>query len=263
MAAVSPLAKNLAPIPTLSLRRFTPEEYQQLFQAGILGEKDSVELLDGLIVFSRPGAAAPIVRVLSEPNGAASPNSPLPVRPFSVSENHRMIEAGILREGEPVELLGGWLVTKMTRNPPQDLALSLAEHEIDRRLPPAWFRRGQSGVTTSQSEPEPDLAVVRGPRRRYATAHPGPRDMALMVEVADSSLAHDRDFKGGLYARDGIAVYWIVNIPERQVEVYTDPSGPDPNPRYRQRQDFRVGDSVPLILAGQQVGEIPVQDLLP
>jgi Uma2 family endonuclease len=227
-----------------------------------LGEKEPVELLDGYIVLKGPAASVPLVQVLSERNGGGL-YSPLPVRPFSVAEYHRMIEAGILREGEPVELLEGWLVTKMTRNPPHDLALSLAEHEIDRRLLPPWFRRGQSAVTTSQSEPEPDLAVVQGPRRRYATAHPGPQDMALVVGVAESSLAHDRDFKGGLYAWDGIPVYWIINILDQQVEVYTDPTGPEPQPHYRQRLDFRVGDEVPLVIAGQEVGRIPVQGLLP
>src|SRR5262249_53979568 len=158
MSAVSSPARNLGPIPTLPLRRFTTDEYHRLFQVGILSEKEPVELLHGLIVLKGQASSIPVVQVLAEPNGAGSPYPPLPVRLFSVAEYHRMIEAGILREGEPVELLHGWLVTKMTRNPPHDLALSLAEHEIDRRLPPPWFRRGQSAVTTSQSEPEPDLA---------------------------------------------------------------------------------------------------------
>jgi hypothetical protein len=105
--------------------------------------------------------------------------------------------------------------------------------------------------------------VVRGPRRLYANRHPGPADTALAAEVAESSLSHDRNFKGPLYARANIPVYWIINIVDARVEVYTDPTGPDPNPRYRQRQDYGPGEEVPLVLDGVEVGRIPVRDLLP
>jgi Uma2 family endonuclease len=152
---------------------------------------------------------------------------------FTVEEYHRLIQAGILQKGEPFELLEGWIVPKMTRNPPLALAASLAEDEISRRLPPHWFRRGQSAVTTADSEPEPDVSVVSGNRRDYLHRHPGPQDMGLVVEVADSSLDQDRTVKARLYARAAIPVYWIINIPEQQVEVYTDPTGPGPDPHYR------------------------------
>jgi hypothetical protein len=188
---------------------------------------------------------------------------PVPVRRFTVAEYHRLIETGILQEGEPIELLEGWLVPKMTRNPPHDLALGLAEDEISRRLPPGWFRRDQSAVTTADSEPEPEVAIVRGQRRDYGTRHPGPPDMGLVVEIADSSLAQDRTLKARVYARAAIPVYWIVNIPDSQVEVYTDPTGPQPDPAYRQRRDYTAAESVPLILDGLVIGDIPVKDLLP
>ncbi len=188
---------------------------------------------------------------------------PEPVRRLTVDEYHQMIRAGILKEDDPFELLEGWLVPKMTRNPPHDLALGLTEDEITPLLPAGWFRRGQSAVTTADSEPEPDIGIVRGPRRRFAQHHPGPEDMALVVEVADSSLQRDRTTKGRLYARAGIPVYWIVNIPDSQVEVYTGPTGPVDAPAYRQRQDYGLADSAPLVLDGQQVGQIPVRNLLP
>jgi Uma2 family endonuclease len=188
---------------------------------------------------------------------------PVPVRRFTVDEYHRMLQTGILREGDPFELLEGWIVPKMTRNPPHDVALGLAEDEIGRRLPPNWFRRGQSAVTTPESEPEPDLAIVRGNRRDFVNRHPSADEMGLVAEVADTSLAQDRTVKARVYARSNISVYWIINIPDRQVEVYTDPTGPDPNPHYRQRQDYRGDDSVPLILDGREIGQILVRDLLP
>jgi Uma2 family endonuclease len=195
---------------------------------------------------------------------AGDPNQvpPVPVRRFTFDEYHRMIDAGILREGDPYELLEGWIVPKMTRNPPHDLALGLAEDEISKRLPPSWFRRGQSAATTQDSEPEPDITIVRGNRRDYDQRHPHPQDIGMTVEVA-SSLQHDRAVKGRIYARAAIPIYWVINIPDHQVEVYTNPTGPCPAPHYQQRRDYRAGDTVPLVLDGQQVGMIAVRDLLP
>jgi Uma2 family endonuclease len=93
--------------------------------------------------------------------------------------------------------------------------------------------------------------------------HPGAQDLALVVEVADSSLAQDRNVKGPIYARAAIPVYWIVNVPDRRIEVFTDPTGPVPIPVYRQRTDFAETDAVPLVLDGVEVGRIAVRDLLP
>jgi Uma2 family endonuclease len=186
----------------------------------------------------------------------------VPVRRFTVDEYHRMIAARILQEDEPIELLEGLLVPKMTRNPPHDTVLGLLEDEISRCLPKAWFRRGQSAMTTPDSEPEPDLAVVRGERRDYRTWHPGPGDLGLVVEVSDSSLFQDRTLKVRIYARAAIPVYWTVNIPDNQVEVYTNPSGPTAESAYQQQQIYRPGDQVPLVLDGQEVARIAVADLL-
>ena len=196
--------------------------------------------------------------------GGLPPLPPLPVRRFTVDEYHRMIETGILNEEDRHELLNGWIVPKMTRNPPHDLSLSLVEAELERRLPAGWFRRIQSAVTaSSDSEPEPDVAVVRGNRRDYSSRHPGPQDMGLAVEVSDATLAQDRTVKLPIYARTRVPVYWIVNPPDGRVEVYTDPTGPDPAPAYRQRRDFGPADEVPLVLDGTEVARIPVRDLLP
>jgi len=197
------------------------------------------------------------------------PPHPLPpilapwLRPFSVSEYHRLIELGILTEEDDAELLNGWIVRKMSRNPPHDTALALVSEALRAVLPADWFCRGQSAVTTSRSEPEPDVTVVRGPIRRYAHHHPRPDDIALAVEVADSSVTLDRTVKGPIYVRDGIPVYWIVNVPDQQVEVYTDPTGPADEPAYRQQRHYRQSESVPVIVDGREVGTIPVSDVLP
>jgi Uma2 family endonuclease len=85
----------------------------------------------------------------------------------------------------------------------------------------------------------------------------------LIVEVADSSLRRDRVFKKRLYAAAGILVYWVVNLPEARIEVYTDPSGPIERPDYHQRRDYGQSDTVPVLIDGVEVGRLPVHELLP
>jgi Uma2 family endonuclease len=187
----------------------------------------------------------------------------VPIRRFTVDEYHRLLAAGILPDGENTELLAGIIVPHMTRNAPHDGTLALTEEEIRNRLPPGWSLRGQLALTTADSEPEPDVAVVRGKARDYTARHPGPQDTGLVVEVADTSLPGDRTLKAEIYARAAIPIYWIVNLVDGQVEVYTNPTGPAPAPRYQQRDDYRPGDVVPLVLDGVEIARIPVGDLLP
>ncbi|MGL6097886.1 MAG: Uma2 family endonuclease, partial [Fimbriiglobus sp.] len=131
-----------------------------------------------------------------------------------------------------------------------------------RILGPAWVVRGQSAVTLSASVPEPDIAVAPGPDSRYDAARPTPKDLVLVAEVSDATLARDQGRKHTIYARAKIAVYWIVNIPERRVEVYTDPRG-GKTPTYRTRTDYAAGTAVPVTVAGKVVGSVPVSEVLP
>jgi Uma2 family endonuclease len=192
----------------------------------------------------------------------AMPPPGLPLYRFSVAQYHRMIQAGVLREGERVELLEGWLVPKMVRNPQHDSTLTRLYRRLQRLLPDDWLIRVQCALTVRRSEPEPDVAVVRGPEDRYNTRHPRPRDTGLVIEVADTTLDRDRGFKLRTYARARFDLYWIVNLPESRVEVYTAPRG-GRTPSYRRRQDYAVGDAVPVVLGKQHFGAIPVRELLP
>jgi Uma2 family endonuclease len=92
--------------------------------------------------------------------------------------------------------------------------------------------------------------------------HPAPADVALVVEVADSSLELDRTEKLRVYARARIPVYWIVNIPDMQIEAYSQPRG-GRSPTYRQRRDYLPAEMIPVVIAGQSAGTIAVRDLLP
>ncbi len=193
---------------------------------------------------------------------SAAEYSPFPMRKFSVEEYHQLGRAGVLTERDSVELLEGWIVPKMNHNPAHDGTIELVEDNLRPRLPDGWRIRIQSTITTPDSEPEPDLAIVRGPAGRYVAEHPIQPDIAFVVEVAESSLSRDRD-KRRLYARAMIAVFWIVNLVDRRVEVYTDPTGPDAAPAYRRREDFGPGQEVPVVIEGLLVGRLAVANLLP
>ncbi len=182
---------------------------------------------------------------------------------LSVDQYHAMIQADILTADDPVELLEGVLVAKMPKNPGHVMAKRLLVDALRKIIPAGWFVDEQDPVTTTDSEPEPDATVLRGSPRDYPTHHPGPKEAALIAEVADSSLRRDRGQKKRLYARARVREYWIVNLIDRQIEVYTDPTGPVRKPDYRQHHDYAATDTVPVIVDGREVGRLSVADVLP
>jgi Uma2 family endonuclease len=186
-----------------------------------------------------------------------------PIWRLSIDQYHEMIRNGILTDDDPVELLEGWLVYKMPKNPSHRAVTRLTRQALEALLPAGWYVDSQEPVTIGDSEPEPDVVVVRGETRDYSDRHPGPQDLGLLVEVADTTLHRDRGSKKRLYAGAAIPCYWIINLLESQIEVYTDPSGPAEAPNYRQRQDFKRGDDMPVSIGGREVGRISVQALLP
>lgn len=181
---------------------------------------------------------------------------------FRVEQYEKMIEAGVLTSGDRVELIEGIVVQKMTQHPPHAATIDYTLDALRPLLPEGWRLREQKPIKLSDSEPEPDLVVVRGPRQRYDARHPGPRDIALLIEVADTSLEGDRQDKGRMYARARIPIYWIINLNARQVEVYTEPKG-GKVPAYRRRSDYRLDAKVPLVIEESEVGQVSVGDLLP
>src|SRR5262249_1357600 len=166
----------------------------------------------------------------------------------------RMIETGILTAEDKVELLENCVVLKMPRNPLHDGTIQLITEAFPPVIPQGWRVRIQLTVVLTDSQPEPDLSIVRGDARTYLTRHPVPADVGLLLEAADSSLLRDQRDKTRIYARAGIPHYWIVNLVDRRIEVYTQPSGPTPVPAYGSSQIYQPGDAVPLILDGLTVG---------
>jgi Uma2 family endonuclease len=186
-----------------------------------------------------------------------------PLWRWTVDQYHAMIRAGVLTEDDPVELLDGWVVEKMPKNPAHCSSAGVVRDALSSVLPSGWFVRVQDPVTLATSEPEPDVAVVRGEPRTYAERHPGPEDTALVVEVADSNLRFDRVFKKWMYADAGIAAYWIVNLVQNRVEVHTKPSGSGEQADYLEQRGYSQDEEIPLMIEGREVGRIRVRDLLP
>ena len=178
-------------------------------------------------------------------------------------EYERLIESGFFHPGDPVELVGGQLIVAEPQGSRHFAAVQAVEDALRRAFGPGWQVRGQGPLALDEeSEPEPDVAVVPGTFRDYVARHPS--RPALVVEVSESSLALDRDHKGSLYARAGLADYWIVNLLDQTLEVHRDP-GPDPTAsvgwRYRSVEVLRgEASAAPLALPG---AAIRVRDVLP
>ncbi len=187
----------------------------------------------------------------------------LPVYRISVEKYHDMIRAGILGEDDPIELLEGLLVPKMPKYAPHATANNLLAAALARIVPDGFVLRVQDPITLKRSEPEPDLVVACGRLRDFSARHPGPNDVALLVEVAEPSLAHDMGAKKQIYAAAGIDNYWVVNLPESVIEVFTEPTGGTKNPDYRTHQTYTARQKVPVVLNGKKVGMLLVADVLP
>jgi len=144
-------------------------------------------------------------------------------RNFTRVDYDKMIDAGVLGEDEHVELVGGVIVQMSPEGSAHAVTIDLCAEVLRRAFGAGFTVRVQHPlVIDPDGEPAPDLAVVPGEPRAYLTSHP--THAALVVEVAESSLAYDRVEKAALYARAAIPEYWIVNLVERVVEVHRDPT---------------------------------------
>jgi Uma2 family endonuclease len=186
-----------------------------------------------------------------------------PIWQMSVEQYHAIIEAGILTDDDPIELLEGWLVLKMSKKPPHRVVTGLIGEALRGLIGHNWYVDLQEPITTTDSEPEPDIAVIRGNRLDYLERHPGPREVGLVIEVAEATLTRDQQTKKRIYARAGIPVYWIVNLVKQQVEVYTQPMRTGKQPTYRRQQVYDIDGEVPVVLDGVDIGRLAVKEILP
>ncbi len=186
---------------------------------------------------------------------------PLTIRRWTRAEYDRLVDCGVL-DGEPVELIGGHLIVSEPQGSYHASRIGATGDVLRAALPPGWLVRVQMPVALDdESEPEPDLALVRGAWADYDADHPA--RPALVIEVAESSLAFDREDKGSLYARGGVRDYWIVNLVDGVLEVYRDP-GPDGAARYgwRYRAVERLRPGAVVSLVALPAVRLAVGDLL-
>jgi len=190
--------------------------------------------------------------------------------PLTVDQYHQMIANGILREGDPIELIDGILVRKdrgdkggdpMSQGPRHRSAILGLQDQLDGVKAAGCHLSIQLPITIGMTqEPEPDVAVIRGHRKTFTSRHPGPADVAAIMEVSDSSLNFDRTTKLRLYANARIGNYWIVNLVDQQIEVYGNPQ--PANGSYADRTDYLPGQTIKLMLGDNATVEIAVAEVL-
>lgn len=182
---------------------------------------------------------------------------------WSAGQYERAIDRGVFHEDERIELLDGRLVVKEPPSDPHATAIDLVAGALRSAFGPGWLVRTQAHFAPGRmSRPEPDVYVVPGTPRDYASR--APRRPALVVEVSQSRLAFDRTQKARIYARSGVRDYWIVNLVESVVEVRRDPVRVEaPSPGWSYRSAERVAPPAFIAPLARPDARIAVSDLLP
>ena len=189
---------------------------------------------------------------------AAQTSEDVRLRPITVEEYHLMGETGIIGPDERVQLVSGRIIQMPPMGPKHAYHLTMLHEILRTTFQGRAAIRSQIPLTLDgYSEPEPDFAVVRAPQERYQFQHPTAADAFLVIEVSDSTLRTDRGEKLLAYAEGGIPEYWIVNLVDRTLEIYTKPAGS----AFRHKRIVRSGERV----AAQAfpADEISVDDILP
>jgi Uma2 family endonuclease len=179
---------------------------------------------------------------------------------LSIEQYEAMVASGVFSKRDRFHLINGLLVSKMAEHPPHAVVCDAIRLALESLLPNGWFVRPDKPLRISDyaSVPEPDAVVARGNCWDYEARHPDPSDVAMVVEVASTSLAEDREM-AGIYGAGGVALYWIVNLVDRQLEVYTNPSPSG----YASREVKKPGQEAAVLIAGTAIGQIAVADILP
>ncbi|MBW4688718.1 MAG: Uma2 family endonuclease [Komarekiella atlantica HA4396-MV6] len=163
---------------------------------------------------------------------------------WSVDDYHRMVEAGILR-GRHVELLAGEIVEMSPETPIHYTTAKRGAKYLEELLSGKADVRFNGPITLSDSEPEPDIAIVRLPESSYSDRHPAPKDIFWIVEVAKTSLKKDLDIKAAIYATAAIQEYWVLDLSTKQMIVLRNPQ----DGKYVEEHTIREGIITPLAFA--------------
>ncbi len=151
----------------------------------------------------------------------------------------------------------------MTNNPLHAGTIQQLSDLLKTLLPKNFYHvRTQLPITLKKSEPEPDIIVALPDKQHYTTRHPHVEDVLLVIDVADSSLKQDQTTKLEIYAEAGIGWYWIVNLQNKVVEVYSQPIVLEGNLTYRNREQYRRQDQLPVVVNNKTVANIQIAEFL-
>jgi Uma2 family endonuclease len=187
----------------------------------------------------------------------------LPYHParLTVERYHALVAAGTFTEEDRVELLDGVVASKMPKNPRHSATTRRCDLLLSSLLTGNYHVQNQEPITLSNSEPEPDVAVIRGGLADYTERHPSGVETMLVVEVSDTTLITDR-YKSQLYAAEMIAEYWIVNLQESCIEVHSDPESSAAQSLYRSVRVFGLTEDFSFQIAGRNLGQIAVAEII-
>ena len=166
---------------------------------------------------------------------------------FSIAEYHRLGELGFFAPDDRVELIRGELIKMAAKGRFHSVCNSLLVEELIILLTRSARVRVQEPIilSTTDSEPEPDVVIARNRSDNYLASHPEPADILLVIEVSDSTLKYDQITKLSLYAEAGIANYWIFNLADNQLEMYSEPyQKRQGNFNYRSQRVFLPNEAV-------------------
>jgi Uma2 family endonuclease len=180
------------------------------------------------------------------------------LRKWTREEYDRLVAAGVLGEDERVQLVEGEILEMSPQSAAHATAVCLVEEALRRTLGEGFVVRVQLPLALGpESEPEPDVAVVRGGPRDYRDRHPTGEETVLVVEVAESTWRFDRERKGKVYAEAGVGEYWILSLEERVLEVYRGPGGGG------YREELRYGEGDAVVPLARPEARVEVAELLP
>lgn len=239
--------------PNERIYRLSIPQYLRMGEVGILKPQDQVELIEGLLVKQQSGYP-----LFDHETGVINQSA---LWRISVADYQRMGEDGILTPEDRVELIDGQLMVKPMQNWIHIWCVQVLIELIIDTLPHGlWHQISQSAIQCDESSPEPDITIIRGTRQQYRGRLVSAADIALVIEVANTSLDYDSTVKRQLYARNGIPQYWVVNTIESVIDVYT---YANEFGDYQHLCTYTRSQQIPLVLDGQEIATFAVADIIP
>ena len=171
-------------------------------------------------------------------------------RKFTIDEYHQLVDLGFFTENDRIELIRGEIIEMAPKRTPHSVCNSILFGELYRLIYKQANVRGQEPIILpSNSEPKPDVVIAKKKTDNYLSAHPTVEDIILVIEISDSTLKYDQEIKLPLYAEAGINNYWIVNLVDNRLEVYSNCFSDSKGQfDYRNKSIFLPNETITVVL---------------